>query len=120
MICLRFFFVFAKKKPRNFRGFLLLFFPGLFGLEDYILNPSDFDFSRVSLKMRKIKVTAKDLIELIYNPNTKIFGINNEYNFFGFAKKVIPLSIYSKYSKGKIIILDFGFAFEDDIKYLLQ
>jgi len=68
--------------------------------------------------MRKIKISSKDIIEFIYKPNTKIFGTNKELNFLGFAKKVIPLSVHSKYANGKIVILDLGFAFEDDIKYI--
>lgn len=93
--------------------------PGLFGDDDlpYFFEKEEIDFSAVKTEMEKLNITENDIIYLIYNPLTRIYGFW-EYNFLGFTEKLLPLYGLAVFEKGVLKFLELSKPIEWEFKMI--
>lgn len=93
--------------------------PGLFGDDDlpYFFEKDEIDFSAVKTEMEKLNITENDIIYLIYNPLTRIYGFW-EYNFLGFTEKLLPLYGLAVFEKGVLKFLELSKPIEWEFKMI--
>jgi hypothetical protein len=89
--------------------------PGLFGFDRFGLEAKDLDFSKVLSNLDRLKITKKDVIEVLNNDFTKINQSKTITYFIGFTKKMIPL-IIGLQDSSKYIIEGIEKANEYEIK----